>query len=191
MSALYSLALGGRRARQSVSCSLYQSHGRNSLQQVSRSCNSVLELGSGEGHYPDGEAHCREGKRVSRSDVISRCLKTKDQQATLVLITPNWSAQPWFPVALMMSIDYPRCLPRQDNLLVATANADPPLIPTLPNLVAWLISGDPSWTRVFHQKLRSSCHPPGGRAPIRTMTLHGESGSSGASTNMCLPFLPL
>ena len=68
--------------------------------------------------------------------LISRCLKkAKDQQATLVLITPNWSAQPWFPVALMMSIDYPRCLPRQDNLLVATANADPPLMPTLPNLV--------------------------------------------------------
>ena len=124
--------------------------------------------------------------------LISRCLKkAKDQQATLVLITSNWSAQPWFPVALMMSIDYPRCLPQQDNFLVATANADPPMLPTLPNLVAWLISGDPSRTKVFHQKLRSSCHPPGGRAPIRTMTLHGESGSSGASTNMYLPFLPL
>lgn len=124
--------------------------------------------------------------------LISRCLKkARDQQATLVLITPNWPAQPWFPVALMMSIDYPRCLPQQDNLLVATANADPPQIPTLPNLVAWLISGDPSLTKVFHQKLRSSCHLPGGRAPIRIMTLHGESGSSGASANTYLPFLPL
>ena len=56
--------------------------------------------------------------------LISRCLKkTKDQQATLVLITPNWSAQPWFSVALMMSIDYPRCVPQQNNLLMATANA--------------------------------------------------------------------
>ena len=36
----------------------------------------------------------------------------------------------------------------------------------------------------FSSKLRSSCHLSGGRAPIKTMTLHGESGSSGASTNM-------
>ena len=54
--------------------------------------------------------------------------------------------QPWFPMALTMSIDCPRCLPHLDNLLEATANADPPNMPTQPNLVTWLISRNPCLT---------------------------------------------
>ena len=53
--------------RQSVSYGLHKSHGRYSLQQFSRSCNSVLELGPGEGDLSSGEAHCRKRKCVSTS----------------------------------------------------------------------------------------------------------------------------
>ena len=124
--------------------------------------------------------------------LISRCLKkARDQHATVFLITPHWTAQPWFPMARTMSIDYPKYLPHLDNLLEATANADPPSLPIQPNLVAWLISGDPSWTKEFQKKLRTYSPLSGEKAPIRIMTLHGESGNSGASATMYLPFLPL
>ena len=54
-------------------------------------------------------------------------------------------------------------------------------------LVTWLTSRDTSWTKDFHQKVKSFCLIPGERASIRSMTLHGESGSNGASTNTYLP----
>ena len=91
-----------------------------------------------------------------------QCLKKAgDLHAT---ITSHWVAQPWYPVALTMSIDYPWCLPHLEILLEATANADPPSMPIQPKLVAWLISGNPSLIKEFQKKLRTCCPLPGSQS---------------------------
>ena len=47
----------------------------------------------------------------------ARCLsQVKRQVARVVMITPLWTSQPWYPTILGMLEDFPRILPARDNL---------------------------------------------------------------------------
>ena len=51
--------------------------------------------------------------------LISHCLsKVRAEEARIVLVTPLWNTQPWFPVELEMLEDYPRLLLNQPDLVV-------------------------------------------------------------------------
>ena len=51
--------------------------------------------------------------------LIPRCLsQIKQQEAVVVLITPLWPCQSWFPVLLGMLQDYPRRLPSHHDLIL-------------------------------------------------------------------------
>ncbi|XP_056388255.1 uncharacterized protein LOC130283090 [Hyla sarda] len=65
-------------------------------------------------------------------------LHTTNQRATVVLITPWWPTQPWFPLLLGMIVDYPRLLPQVPHLLTNPAGSLHPLVMegNLP-LLAW------------------------------------------------------
>ena len=69
--------------------------------------------------------------------------KTKKEMATLILIAPLWSAQPWWPLLIDLVIDYPVYLGNNPNLLadVSHLKAIHPLFPAL-RLAVWKISGD-------------------------------------------------
>ena len=54
--------------------------------------------------------------------LISRCLaQVKQQQAKIVLLTPWWTTQPWFPVVLEMLEDLPCLLPNIPDLVTLPA----------------------------------------------------------------------
>ena len=76
--------------------------------------------------------------------------KTKKEMATLILIAPLWSAQPWWPLLIDLVIDYPVYLGNNPNLLadVSHLNAIHPLFPAL-RLAVWKISGDISKQKAF------------------------------------------
>ena len=51
--------------------------------------------------------------------LIVRCLsQVKRQVARVVMVTPLWTSQPWYPTILGMLEDFPRILSAQDNLVL-------------------------------------------------------------------------
>ena len=122
--------------------------------------------------------------------LIARTLqKVKLEGATLVLITPLWKAQPWFPLILEMLIDLPLLLPVGKDTLHPSPNCDCPL--TTNNqlqLVAWRVSADSSKQENFRAKQLSLSCARGERKRTLIITLRGRSG---AGTEVSVPFLQI
>ena len=63
--------------------------------------------------------------------MIGKCLaKTARDQATLVLITPTWQTQTWYPKLLEMAVEVPILLPPYPDLLTSPLGDNHPLIET-------------------------------------------------------------
>ena len=114
--------------------------------------------------------------------------KTRKEKATLVLIAPLWSAQPWWPLLIDLVIDYPIYLGSDPNLLtdVSHPKAIHPLFPAL-KLAVWRISGDIMKQQAFHQQL-STCSPTVLRPqPPRHATVPGLNGVAGVKDGRVIP----
>ena len=92
--------------------------------------------------------------------LILRCLgKVRREKTDCVLISPFWPGQPWFPLLLAMSVDIPRVLTTPDRLLQSPLGDPHLLLSGGLILVAWKLSGDPSGSKVFRNRLSSSSWP--------------------------------
>ena len=114
--------------------------------------------------------------------------KTRREMATLVLIAPLWSAQPWWPLLMDLVIDYPVYLGNNPNLLtdVSHPKAVHPLFPAL-KLAVWTISGDSSKQQAFQL---STCSPTALRPrPPKHITVPGLSGVAGVKNERVIPHL--
>ena len=80
--------------------------------------------------------------------IIGRVLaQTQQQRADLVLVTPVWKTQSWYPA--LLDIDMCRDFPR---LILASHN--PLSTPEVtPQLAVWSISGDSTKSKSFQRKL--------------------------------------
>ena len=124
--------------------------------------------------------------------LISRVLmKTQMEKTTVVLITPLWKAQPWFPVLLTMVIDYPILLPDVPDLLIPSPNCDCPVKDSHPCLVAWKVSGNTLLQNKFRQKLPDLSSHHGETRQTLTITLPGRNGKIGVGGNTFLPLLQM
>jgi len=91
--------------------------------------------------------------------LIPQCLsQIKRQRARVVLITPHWKTQPWFPTALGLLEDYPCLLPRDRDLM---SEQEFIMKQGIPELIAWPISGNPLHHKEFLQMLQTSSYLPG------------------------------
>ena len=106
--------------------------------------------------------------------------KARAENATLVLVAPLWSAQPWWPLLIGMLIDYPVYLGNNKEHLTDLSNpgAFHPLFPTL-KLAVWKISGDSSRQLAFQTQLSNSCQTALRPQPPNHTTAHGLSGVAG------------
>ena len=94
--------------------------------------------------------------------LIPRCLsQIKQQEAVVVLITPLWPCQSWFPVLLGMLQDYPRRLPSHHDLIL-NPSSQFIMQQGTPTLVAWPISGNPSFHVEFLHRLQTCSSHHGG-----------------------------
>lgn len=86
--------------------------------------------------------------------LIHRCLsKVRRDRASLVLITPVWPTQSWFPILLEMSVEPPLVLPDRINLLQGPDGLTHPLIARRALLLAaWKLSGKDSEAKAFRTK---------------------------------------
>ena len=78
--------------------------------------------------------------------------KTQDDQCQLLIITPIWVTQPWYPLLLQMSIEHPVLIPNKRGLLKNPQGEHHPLILNASlTLGAWLVSGR-DWYQKEYQK---------------------------------------
>ena len=107
--------------------------------------------------------------------MIGRVLqKVENENSTLVILTPLWPAQPWFPLLLRSMVDLPIILPRKEGLFqhpLSQKGNTPSWVS-----VAWRISGKCSERNKFRKKLLQLLSRRGPLALIRTMTPFGVDG---------------
>ena len=115
--------------------------------------------------------------------------KAKREQATLVLVAPLWTTQPWWPLLIELLVDYPVYLGNNPKLLqeVSSPGVLHPLFPAL-RLAVWRISGNITKQWEFQKKLSNSC-VTASRAllPKRTMS-PGLSGVAGVRRGKVIPY---
>ena len=124
--------------------------------------------------------------------LIPRCLaQLKRQKARIVLITPLWNTQPWYPVLLELLEDFPRRLPQQADLVRCPTAQEFIMNQRVPDLIAWPISGNPLHHEAFLQRLQgSSCHH-GGQRLNPTTTPYLRDGHIGVSKGIEILLLDL
>ena len=111
--------------------------------------------------------------------LLGRCLSQvlRQQVPYFVLVAPVWKSQPWYPVLLDLFVIFLILISQSPNPLTWKGGSHPL---THLQLGGWLISGNSMRRKAFHAKLESSSQQLGGKTPLTSMPLHGESGLAGA-----------
>ena len=115
--------------------------------------------------------------------------QVQSQQTSLVIVTPLWKSQPWYPVLLGMTTEIPLLLPEKRDLIQPTHRVNQPDI--IPRLVAWTISGKDTETNAFQERLRNSSWHHGDQSHPNHMTHCSQSGQAGVTNGVPIPFLEL
>ena len=124
--------------------------------------------------------------------LIPRCLsQIKQQQAEVLLITPLWPSQPWFPVLLRMLQDYPRQLPPHQDLILTPSNQEFLMQREIPTLVAWPTSGNPSLHEEFLHRLQTYSSHHGGTKQTPATAHYLQNELIGVSNGVEIPLLGL
>jgi len=125
--------------------------------------------------------------------LIGRCLNKvhRERVPEMVLVTPIWPTQTWFPMLVWMSIRRPILIPTTKQLLRNHKGESHPLISQGSlNLAAWLVSGDPLRQKEFQKKRQSLFYLPGDEIQRGHTPLAGEDGNGGALTRVVTPLIP-
>ena len=112
--------------------------------------------------------------------------QVRAQKARLVLVTPLWKAQPWYPALLNMTTQTPILLPNRKDLFQPTHWSNKPDI--YPRLVAWTISGRDTEAKEFQAMLQNYYWPHGDKSHQNPMTHCSQSGQAGVVNGIVIPF---
>ena len=122
--------------------------------------------------------------------LIPRVLrKVQVEQASMLIITPAWQTQAWYPQMLQLCVQNPILIPKRRDLLLSPDQEVHPLLKnqTL-QLVAWKISGNKCLQKVYQKKLSLLCQTLGGKVQSPITTRPGESLVAGVLKNKLIPF---
>lgn len=122
--------------------------------------------------------------------LLGRCLqKIANKRATVVLIAPVWTHQPWYPALLDVSVEIPVLLPHDHSLLLDPFSQPHPLVLSQAlQLAAWKVSGKGSLQQGFQNRLLASSPQAGAKVPTQHITLPGRDGSAGVLKGISIPF---
>jgi len=122
--------------------------------------------------------------------LIGRVLwKVRSDQATIILITPAWQTQAWYPIVLQMSVQNPIILPQYQDLLQNPQGEFHPLLRNRSlELVAWTVSGKICKIKEFQRKLPTLSLRPGEEAQGLITNRPGVSGVAGVIGSKLIHF---
>ena len=125
--------------------------------------------------------------------IIQRVLqKINIDQATGIIIVPNWPTQTWWPYLMSMLIHYPIILPRKTRTLFLPAQPQEihPLHTKL-ELLACHLSGTSCLTEEFQKKLQNLSSNPGGQGHRSNIELTLKDGKCSVLQGKLIPFVVL
>ena len=121
--------------------------------------------------------------------LIPRVLqKVKQDQARILLVTPNWPTQNWWPILLDMLVQRPLLIPPQDNLLMRPQSQEKHPLKESLSLVVWQVSGVYTNVKRFQKELQKSFSHPGELELPSNTRLLGQSGFAGVINGNLIPF---
>jgi len=124
--------------------------------------------------------------------LINRVLQKvcREKISEIIIVTPTWHTQPWYPQLLEMSIERPLLLPKQNNLLKDPLGRVHPLIAnrTL-RLAAWKVSGKDYLCQEFQEQLPNLSLVLEDIHHQTIMNRPGESGLAGVVKNKLIQFI--
>jgi len=122
--------------------------------------------------------------------LIGRCIqKTQQEGSTIVLITPLWRTQAWFPALLESAVACPLLLPKRQDLLMDPLNQPHPIASQGKlQLVAWKISGEGTRQQEFHRGLQTYSSLVGAKGLTQHMNQDGDGGFAGVTQGRWIPF---
>ena len=114
--------------------------------------------------------------------------KMINQQSELIMITPLWQSQSWYPLLLQTTTANPILLPKTQSLLRSPEDSPHPLL-TKGNLklVAWRLSGKRTHQESYRQTLLPSWSTRGERAHNLLTQAPGHSGKAGVWREKLIP----
>jgi len=119
--------------------------------------------------------------------LVGRVLsQVKSQQAQIILVAPVWKGQPWYPVLLQMLFDYPRQLPRNQEVFQGSPHRAQ--MEFLPQLGVWPISGRDLEVQTFQKKLKSFSLHHGEVRHRDPMIPISRNGWAGVLNGIVIPF---
>ena len=125
--------------------------------------------------------------------IIQRVLqKINIDQATGIIIVPNWPTQTWWPYLMSMIINYPIILPRKTRTLFLPEQPQeihPPHKKL--ELLACHLSGTSCLTKEFQKKLQNSSSNPGGQGHRNSIELTLKDGNYSVLQGKLIPFVVL
>lgn len=125
--------------------------------------------------------------------LIPRVLqKIRVDQATGVIVVPNWKNQAWYPLLGKMLIKRPLKISPRKNLLSLPAN--PQITHRLAkslSLLCCVVSGKDTKTKEFQRNLQSYSHPLGEEEQSKVMIISSTNGKDMLLRRVLVPFLLL
>ena len=111
-------------------------------------------------------------------------LRVREEGLTMILVTPNWPAQPWYSQILDLCITESLLLPQSQELLVDPKGQVHPLVlnKTL-KLMAWKISGKTWLRKEFQTRLPILSQIPEDQALQLITNRPGKNGLAGVVKN--------
>jgi len=122
--------------------------------------------------------------------LIGRVLqKVQLDQATLIMITPAWQSQSWYPKLLQLSIQNPILIPQCKDLLINPEGMQHPLaFHQKLQLVIWTVSGKQARAKSYQKTLPNLSLRPEGEVQKLITSLPGKSGIAGVLRTKLIPF---
>ena len=122
--------------------------------------------------------------------LIGRTLKkVKKHKISMIIVTPIWVTQPWYPLLLEMAIQDPLLLPNHKGLLVNPRREHHPLLMNgTMKLAAWLISENRGEQGRYQQQLPLLSRMPDQLALGKITSRPGESFVAGVVANRLIQF---
>ena len=124
--------------------------------------------------------------------IMKTLAKLREEGGNLILITPVWPTQPWYPVLLDMSIAPPVLLPQVPKLLTNPVGDLHPLVQNKTLfLAAWHVSNNQSQQEAYRTGLTNSFWHLGDQAQIQCTIQPGVNGIAGVRRGKLIHFAPI
>ncbi|XP_065185980.1 uncharacterized protein LOC135816808 [Sycon ciliatum] len=126
--------------------------------------------------------------------LIGKCLAriVLQEVPSIVMVTPLWPGQAWFPALLALVVDVTRVLPASPVLLTGPDHEVHPLVQSGHlTLVAWKLSGLATAAAEFRATLPTYSWRHGVPAPNVCISRHGTNGVIGVAHGKSIPWMLL